>query len=94
MIQLLQDKRMDILRIMKCYGVHNVRVFGSCARAESDIDSDVDFLVDHQTGFTLMKQAALERELKHLLGRKVDIVSEKALRPRIRQTALAEARLL
>jgi len=61
------------------------------ARGEADPESDVDFLVKPGPGVTLLKQAALIRELEELLGRKVDVVSERGLRPRIRDRILKEA---
>ncbi len=83
--------RTEILGITRRYGVTNVRVFGSVVRGEMDEKSDLDLLVLPGPGFTLLKQAALVRELERLVGRPVDVVSERGLRPRIRQRVLEEA---
>jgi predicted nucleotidyltransferase len=88
---LLKEKREDILRIATRYGARNVRVFGSVARGEAMPQSDVDFLVELEPGVTLLRHAAMVRELENLLGRKVDVVSERALRERIRNRVLQEA---
>jgi uncharacterized protein len=45
---LLADRREQILAIADRHGAYNVRVFGSVARGEARIDSDVDFLIDYQ----------------------------------------------
>ena len=45
-LQLLKQKRKDILRIAEKYGAKNVRIFGSVSRQEEDQNSDVDFLVE------------------------------------------------
>jgi predicted nucleotidyltransferase len=69
----------------------DVRVFGSVARGEDGPDSDVDFLVRFVRGTTLFDQAGLIVELEHLLGRNVDVVSERGLKERIRDRVLGEA---
>ena len=83
--------RGEILGITRRYGLTNVRVFGSVVRGEMDEKSDLDLLVLPGPGFTLLKQAALVRELEGLIGRRVDVVSERGLRPRIRDRVLKEA---
>ncbi|MBI2194966.1 MAG: nucleotidyltransferase family protein [Planctomycetes bacterium] len=92
--EMLKEKRQDILRITERYGARDVRVFGSVARNEADEKSDFDFLVRLDPGVTLLKHAALIRELEGLLGRKVDVISDRGLRPRIRERVLREATLL
>lgn len=88
---LLKEKREDILRITTRYGAHDVRIFGSVARGDAQPDSDVDFLVRLESGVTLLTHAAMVRELEELLGRQVDVVSERGLRKRIRDRILQEA---
>jgi uncharacterized protein len=87
----LQAKRQDILALARRYGAYNVRVFGSVARGEADADSDVDFLVEMEPGRSLLDLGGLLMELQVLLGCRVDIVTEKGLRSRIRQRVLTEA---
>ncbi|WP_017303230.1 nucleotidyltransferase family protein [Spirulina subsalsa] len=87
----LQEKREEILTLAAQYGASNIRVFGSVARGEADADSDVDFLVEMQPGRSLLDMGGLLMELQELLGCRVDIITEKGLRPRIRQQVLAEA---
>ncbi len=88
---LLEARRSDILRIAAAHRVSNLRVFGSVARGECDDESDIDFLVELGPGCGLLEHAALVRELQELLGRKVDIVSDRGLRERIRDRVLREA---
>ena len=89
--ELRTSKREDILRLAACYGARNVRVFGSVARGESDNRSDMDFLVDLEPGRSLFDLGGLLMALQQLLGTKVDVVTEKGLRPRIRDQVLASA---
>jgi uncharacterized protein len=88
---LLKKKREDILRVAARHGASNIRVFGSVARGESDEKSDLDLLVTMEPGRSLLDHAALWLELQKLLGREVDVVSEKGLRPRMRDKVLTEA---
>src|SRR2546429_6223359 len=89
--ELLQSKREDILRIAARYGAYNVRIFGSVARGEADSESDIDFLVNMEQGRSLLDLCGLLIDLEELLGRKVDVVTEKGLRDRIRERVLKEA---
>ncbi|MEA2045200.1 MAG: nucleotidyltransferase family protein [Euryarchaeota archaeon] len=87
----LKAKREEIFSITAKHGVRNVRIFGSVVRGEADEESDVDLLVEPDPGFTLLDHSAMIRELESLLGRKVDVVSERGLRERIRDRVLREA---
>lgn len=89
--QLLSEKRDEIIRMAASHRVYNIRIFGSVARSEYDDKSDIDFLVELGPGCGLLNHAALTRELEELLGRKVDIVSEKGLRPRMKDRIEREA---
>lgn len=88
---LLGEKRADILRIAAKYGARHIRIFGSVARGEADAQSDLDFLVDLEAGRSLLDLGGLQYELESLLDRPVDVVTERGLKPRIRDRALREA---
>jgi len=87
----LREKREDILRIASKRGASNVRVFGSVARGEADSKSDIDLLVDLEPGRSLFDLGGLLMDLQDLLGYKVDVVTERGLRERIRERVLKEA---
>jgi predicted nucleotidyltransferase len=89
--ELLQEKREDILRIATRRGATNVRIFGSVARGEADSKSDIDLLVDLEPGRSLFDLGGLLMDLQNLLGHKVDVVTERGLRERVRQRVLKEA---
>jgi predicted nucleotidyltransferase len=88
---LLKAKRDEILQVCAKYGAQNVRVFGSVARGEADEQSDIDLLVEFEPNRSLLDHAGLWVELQELLGVKVDVVSDRGLKPRIRQRVLQEA---
>ena len=87
----VRDKRGEILRIATSHGARNVRVFGSRTRGEAGTDSDVDILVELDTGRSLLDLVAIKQDLEDLLGCSVDVVTEAALSPYIREQVLKEA---
>ena len=91
-IDIFQEKRGEILRIAGLHGASNVRVFGSFSRGDADNKSDVDILVDLEKGRSLLDMGGLLMDLQTLLGKQVDVVTEKGLRPRIRERVLREAK--
>jgi predicted nucleotidyltransferase len=87
----LQSKREEILRIAEKYGASNVRVFGSVVRGEETENSDIDFLVELESGRSLFDHAGLIVDLEDLLEKKIDVATEKGLKPRYRENILREA---
>ena len=88
---LLKTKREEILSIAAKHGAYNVRVFGSVARGDDGPDSDIDLLINLEPNRSLLDHAALMLELQELLNCKVDIASERGLKPRVRDRILREA---
>ncbi|MFA5786534.1 MAG: nucleotidyltransferase family protein [Actinomycetota bacterium] len=86
----LRRKRKTILKTCAKHGARSVRVFGSVARGEATPGSDVDFLVAMDPGRGLLDQAALLLELRGILGREVDVVTDQGLRERVRERVLRE----
>ena len=90
----LKNRREEIIRLASMHGARNVRVFGSVARGEADEKSDIDFLVDMEQGRSLLDLGGLLMDLQDVLGREVDVVTERGLNPRIRDSVLKEAVVL
>jgi predicted nucleotidyltransferase len=72
-----------IVPILKKNGVLSASLFGSIVRNQDSPQSDIDILVQYKDGTTLLDVAGLQLELENMLGRKVDLVSEKYLHQRI-----------
>ena len=89
-----QHKREDILQIAARHGARNIRVFGSAARGEDRPDSDLDLLVEMESGRSLVDLVALSQELEELLHRKVDVLTDGGVHPAVRPFILADARPL
>jgi hypothetical protein len=68
-----------------------VRIFGSAARGDDTIDSDLDVLVELEEGRSLVDHVAFRQDLEDLLEQEVDVVTEASLHPRIRERVLREA---
>ena len=86
--------RDQILATANKRGARNVRIFGSVARGDQRRDSDIDFLVDFEPGRSLFDLAGLWLDLEKLLGCKVDVVSNRGLKPRLASEVLRDAVVL
>ena len=73
------------------HGATHVRVFGSCARGEQTPESDLDLLVDLEPGRSILDLVAIKQDLDDLLGKRVDVVTERSLSPYVRDAVLKEA---
>jgi predicted nucleotidyltransferase len=75
------------------FGVREIGLFGSVARGEAGVGSDVDILVDYRPDARpdLFEFIDLKEHLERLIGRRVDLVTPAALHPRLRDRILAEA---
>ena len=85
------NQRDAIIRLAKCYGAHDVRLFGSLARGDATAASDVDLVVRFDPDRSLLDHGGLLMDLRDLLGCKVDVVSEGALQGRFGQIVRSEA---
>ena len=72
--------------------IERLRVFGSYARGSARPDSDIDLLVRFSKPKSLIGHMAIEEGLAILLGRRIDLVTESALSPYMRERILEEAR--
>ncbi|MFO8009117.1 MAG: nucleotidyltransferase family protein [Candidatus Brocadiia bacterium] len=79
---------MDHLR--EHYGVKRMGLFGSVAREGAGSESDIDLLVEFERPIGFFKFLELEEFLTDRLGQKVDLVSRRALKPRIGARILEE----
>jgi predicted nucleotidyltransferase len=89
-------RRSVLLRIRKHraqlqkLGVKSLSLFGSVARGEEGPDSDVDILVEFNGRATFDRYMDTKFYLEELLGRKVDLVTLKAVKPRMKPYIMQE----
>lgn len=91
-LQMLRERREEILATAARHGASNVRVHGSVARGDARPKSDIDVLVDIEEGRSLLDLAALHLELEDLLGFPVEIGTD--VKPRLQERVRAEAIIL
>jgi len=90
----LHEQRDAIKQIADRHGVTRLQLFGSVARSEDTPDSDIDLLIETGAETSAWFPAGLILDLDQLLGRRVEVVTERALRPELRERVLQEARPL
>lgn len=73
------------------FGVRSLAVFGSVARDEAGPASDVDVLVEFEPPATFDRYMGLKLYLEDLLGVRVDVVTPRGLKPRLRPVVEREA---
>lgn len=89
-LRTLAARRAEILRLAEQYRTCDVRVFGSVARGEATVASDVDLLVA-QPGCSLFDLGGLLEDLQDLLGCRWTSLTDDGLKPRLRERVLREA---
>ena len=87
----LRNRKEDILKLAFSYGVKDIRIFGSVARGEQDDNSDVDILVEMDKNKSLFDRLGFKYELEKLLQKKVDVISVRAIRGRLKENILKES---
>ncbi|MGI8467795.1 MAG: nucleotidyltransferase family protein [Pyrinomonadaceae bacterium] len=87
----VKTKSAEIRRIAAQHGATNVRLFGSVVRGEAKDESDVDLLVDVTAQTSSWFPTGLILDLEKLLGRRVEVVTERALNKDLRERVLREA---
>jgi len=87
-LKLLQAHKAELA---KQFGVLRLALFGSTARDTAGPNSDIDILVEFNGPATSARYFGVQFYLEDLLGRPVDLVTEKALRPELRPFIEREA---
>lgn len=87
----LRAQRDEILALAQQHSAFNVRVFGSVARGEATVQSDIDFLVDFFDDATLWDAVGLWQDLKEFLGRDISLIGEEEHDTRFKQRIMKDA---
>jgi len=87
----MNANRAAIRHVVESHRARNARVFGSVLHGEDTDGSDLDILIDPTPETTLMDVAAIQVELKRLLGVSVDVLTPRALPEKFRNRVLSEA---
>ena len=87
----LKKQRKKIVQMSTFHGARTIKIFGSHARDEAKISSDIDSLIELEAGRSLLDIVAIKQDLEDLLLCKVDVVTERALSPYLREQVKKEA---
>jgi predicted nucleotidyltransferase len=97
MLRMTRDEAQAILRAhepeLKAAGIHGLKIFGSTARGDNRLDSDIDLAAkfDKARRLTLLDMVGFERRLSEILGAQVDLSDEERLKARVRENFEREA---
>lgn len=90
----LRQQREQIIALALQHRARKIAVFGSLLRGALGLKSDIDFLVDFEPDYSLRDHIRLTQGLQQLLGRRVEVVDRRSLRPELRDTITREAQPL
>ncbi len=83
-----------LVEICRQNDVSKIGVFGSMARGEATEQSDIDLIVEFSKRKSLLALVALERQMSETLGRRVDLLTEAAISPYLRDTIMNDLQVL
>ena len=89
-MDLLSGMRERLMETARRRGVSNVRVFGSVARGEATLQSDVNLLLDMEPHRSMLELGGFAEDASDLLDSRVHVVEADALSGRMRVRVLAE----
>ena len=86
----------QLAELCQRYGATELSLFGSAVRGEMGPDSDIDVMVefDPAARIGIFKFESLVEGLEALVGRKVDLVTKRGLKPWVRPEVLRQARVI
>ena len=84
----------ELIQLCRKNGITKIGVFGSVARGTATEESDLDLLVQFSESQSLLTHVRVERELSRLLGKKVDLLTEAAISPYLRDIIKSELQVL
>lgn len=92
----LRNLQKEIARVCRKHGVRKLSVFGSASRHGLRDESDFDLIVEFEPGaeIGLIEFGQLQRELETVVGRQVDLVPAKGLKPFVKETVLQDLELV
>lgn len=89
-----QDINNKIIQYLTRYKPNRIGIFGSYARNEDDSSSDIDILIDFSGKITLFDLGGIKYDLSDILNRPVDIVTERGLNSRLRDSIKKDLKII
>jgi predicted nucleotidyltransferase len=89
-----ENTKKKVLPILITHNVTKAGIFGSYVRGDMKYNSDVDMLVEIKDRISILDFVGLKLELEEVLGKRVDLVEYKAIKPILKERILAEERTI
>ncbi|MCK5137654.1 MAG: nucleotidyltransferase family protein [Bacteroidales bacterium] len=90
-----QEVNTAIIKYLDPFGPEKIGIFGSFARQEDNADSDIDIFVKFKETISLLDLVRIHRELSSVLGKRVDLVTEPALKnERLKKYIFADLQII
>jgi len=83
-----------LIKVCRAHGTRKVALFGSVVRGDAGPESDIDVLVEFGSPAGLLALVKLERELSEAIGRHVDLLTEDAISPHLRDEILSTQQVI
>lgn len=84
----LEEIKLKAEPILKAAGVTRSSIFGSYARGDQNVDSDIDILVDLPRGKSLFDLVGIQQDLEETLKNKVDVITYEGIHPLLKDSIL------
>ena len=88
------ERNKTLVSFLTKHGANKIGIFGSVARGEERIDSDIDILIEFKKTPSLFEVVRIEQEISDIIGKKVELITEKSLSPYIKDSVLKEVVIL
>ena len=88
------QQHQTIIEVLLPHNPKRIGIFGSYARNEETRESDLDILVSFKDNVNLLQFVNLEQELSEKLGIGVDLVTERAVHPRLKDYIYQDLKLI
>lgn len=92
--EILEQIKRKAEPVLRSHDVEFAGIFGSFARGQERATSDIDFVIRYAIPKGLFELIRLTQDLKEVLGRDVDVVTEKALHPYIKKSAIENLKIM
>ena len=86
----LERLKRAIVKILKKNGIKQAGIFGSYARGNQTRKSDIDILIQPTSSMSLFEFVGVKQDLEERLGKKVDLISYRGIRPELRERILSD----
>lgn len=92
---MITEKQINtIINVFKPYNPKRLGVFGSYARGENTLESDVDILYSFNASLGIFSLVKIKNQLEKVLGKKVDLVSERYINEKLKKNIEKDLRII